>query len=175
MPPFVRRVPTPTFGSVVRCANDGGCILYPPFALDRAPRRFADIFPFEYPEWFMPPRLVNQGDVRRASRLVPRDAEFIVLRGPIPVPNDINAPIRTVSVWPGVPRVCDVGQPCPGLYYVRYSGLLIDTRSGTRTRVANVEGYVDAAHVQYVRDLPRGVQVSGLIGSRARRINWSAR
>lgn len=116
-------------GAVIGCTYPNGCGLYPLFTLNPG---------------------ASQGDVRRGSMLVPQGGELVILNGPFAVPDDFQAPIRTVSVNAYTPRV----RPGGVIYHVRFTGTAIDPVTGARRSVANVEGYVNGAHVQYLRDLP---------------------
>lgn len=120
-------------GSVIGCIHANGCAFYPPFSLEPG---------------------VAQGDVRREGLVLPPDAEMIVLDGPIPVPDDIQAPIRTVSVHAFIPRV----DPGGSVYRVRYTGIA-QPLTGDRRWLMNAEGYVNAAHVRFLRELPPGPPV----------------
>ena len=111
----------PTPGGIVRCSYPWGCAFYPIFALNPG---------------------ASQGDVRRASVLLPTTARFVLLDGPIRAPDDNQAPIRTTRVDYRVPRVEAGGS----IYRARYSGMVIDPRSGESRAVDNIEGYVNAAH-----------------------------
>ena len=115
----------PTPGDIVRCSYPWGCVLYPPFTL-------------------VPGAI--QGEVRRASVLLPTTARITLLDGPIRAPDDNQAPIRTTRVDYRVPRVEAGGS----IYRARYSGMVIDPRSGESRAVADIEGYVNAVHLRSV-------------------------
>ena len=119
----VRTQSTPGRDSVVRCTWESGCAIYPLFTLNRG---------------------VAQGVVRRASFVLPANAQIVIAGDAIRVPGDRQAPIRTVSVKAGIPRV----EPDGAVYPVRYSGTMINPRTGVQFQVTNFEGYVNAAHIR---------------------------
>ena len=151
VPPILRRELPPFLGTtsseppaigpgvIARCVGPNGCALYPTFALHR------NINSGLY---------APQGNVRRASFALPAGAEVRVIGGPFPVPDDIQAPIRTVSVNAYIPRV----RPGGAVFGVRYTGPAVDV-TGREVQLANHSGFIDAAMLTYVTRDP--VQPAG--------------
>ena len=114
-----RPAPRPALHSLARCDRD--CALYPEFALE-------------------PQSAHSQGEVRRASLVLPTDARVEIVGGPFPAPLSPQAAIRTVSVNAFIPRVAPGGS----IYAVRYSGPATDVQ-GSPVVVTNHSGFINAA------------------------------